>query len=150
MSVECLYDLLEGDELNNSVWNLSHPEWLDTSIKTGRSLGGRNVSECLNTASSVGSWLGGLHSNLNGLPWAEENISNKLSAGRGDSETNGSVLWLILAGGISVNILENLVETEFTESLGRVSNESWQPSEGESSESISGLDGFETITNTRV
>jgi hypothetical protein len=38
ISVEFGDDLFESDKLNNSVWDLSSPKWLDTLVETGRSL----------------------------------------------------------------------------------------------------------------
>jgi hypothetical protein len=63
-----------------------------------------------------------------GFHWAEKAISNDLSAGGGDGETKSSVLWLILTSGGSVNILEDFVETELSETLSGVSEEGWSPS----------------------
>ena len=63
-----------------------------------------------------------------GFPWAEETISDKLSTGRGDGETESLVLLGVLTSGGLVDILEDLVETELSETLSGVSNEGWCPS----------------------
>ena len=60
-----------------------------------------------------------------GFPWAEKDISDDLGAGRGNSETNSSVLWLVITSSGSVDILEDFIESELSETLGGVSNESW-------------------------
>jgi hypothetical protein len=62
--VELLHDLLEGDELDNGVWNLSGPEWLETLVESVVTLGGLDLLE----TSHGGGWelspVGGLHFNL--------------------------------------------------------------------------------------
>ena len=85
-----------------------------------------------------------------GFPRAEQDIGNELSAGRGEGKTDGSVLWLVITSGGSVDILEDFVETELSETLSGVSNKSWGPSECESSESLSGLDGSESVSDAGV
>lgn len=67
-----------------------------------------------------------------GFKWAEEAISDDLSAGRGDSETECLVLGNVITSSSSVDILEDLVETELSETLSGVSEESWGPSLKES------------------
>ena len=62
-----------------------------------------------------------------GFPWAEENISDDLSAGRGDEETDSLVLGGLLSKSCLVDILEHLVESELSESRGGVANESGEP-----------------------
>ena len=63
-----------------------------------------------------------------GFHWAEETIGNDLSAGRGDSETDSLVLGNVVTGGPSVDILEDLIESELSETLSGVTEESWSPS----------------------
>ena len=63
-----------------------------------------------------------------GFHWAKETIGNDLSTGGGKSETDSLVLGNIVTGGPSVNILEDLIETELSESLSGISNKSWSPS----------------------
>ena len=85
-----------------------------------------------------------------GFEWAKEAISDDLSACGGDSESNSLVLGNVVTGGRSVDILEDLIESELTETLSGVSEEGWSPSEGESLEAFSSLDLSETITNSGV
>jgi len=82
VSVESRDDFLESDELDNCVWNLSHPEWFDTSVEAIHTLILVDSLECCNTTLGECSWFRCLHSNFNGLPWAEEDISDELSASR--------------------------------------------------------------------
>ena len=63
-----------------------------------------------------------------GFPWAQENIGDDLSASGGDGESEGSVFWLVLTSSGSVDILEDLVETELSETLSGVSHKGWSPS----------------------
>ena len=60
-----------------------------------------------------------------GFPWAEKDISDDLGAGGGNSETNSSVLWLVITSSVSVDILEDFIESELSESLKTVSYEGW-------------------------
>jgi|TARA_B110000503_G_C6881082_1_gene302708 hypothetical protein len=85
-----------------------------------------------------------------GFEWAKEAISDDLSTCGGDSESNSLVLGNVVTGGRSVDILEDLIESELTETLSGVSEEGWSPSEGESLEAFSSLDLSETITNSGV
>ena len=62
------------------------------------------------------------------FPWAEETIGDDLSACGGNSESKSLILLdlLVRSHGVSVNVLEHLVESEFTESLERVTNPGWE------------------------
>jgi len=62
--VEVSDDLLESDELNDGVWNLSCPKWLDTLVETGGSFLGFDLVESGDTVSWESSLSGGLHSNF--------------------------------------------------------------------------------------
>ena len=59
--VEHLDDLLEGDELDNGVWDLSAPEWGKTLEETVHTLSGVNLVETLDGASWEGTFFRGLH-----------------------------------------------------------------------------------------
>jgi len=59
---------------------------------------------------------------------AEGDISDDLSGGGGDGETDGLVLGGLVSEGILVDILEDFVETELSESLGTVADEGGEPS----------------------
>ena len=63
-----------------------------------------------------------------GFHWAEETISDEFGASRRKGETNSSVFWFALSGGTSVDILEDFIETELSETLSGVSEEGWGPS----------------------
>jgi len=150
VSVEGLDEFLEGDELNNGVRNLSSPERLEASVETVGTLGAVDLVETLDAALGEGAGLGGLHTDLQGFPGAKQNIGDELSASRGDSPTDGLILGGVLTSGSSVNILEDFVETEFTEALAGVTDESRQPTEGETLEAFSSLDLSETVTDRLV
>jgi len=82
VSIEILDDLLESDELDNGVWNLSHPEWFDTLVESGGSLLRFDLVESGDTTGWEGSLSGSLHSDFGGFKRAEHDIGNELSAGR--------------------------------------------------------------------
>jgi hypothetical protein len=59
-----LDDSFEGNELDDGVWNLSSPKWSDSLEESVGSLFSFDEVEALNSTSGEGSWLGGLHSDL--------------------------------------------------------------------------------------
>ena len=59
--VELSDDLLEGDELDDGVWNLSSPEWLKTFVESIDTLSSVDFTETLDGAGGESTWLGGLH-----------------------------------------------------------------------------------------
>ena len=63
-----------------------------------------------------------------GFEWAKEAISDDLSACGVDSKSKSLVLGNVVTGGSSVNILEDLIESELSETLSGVTEESWSPS----------------------
>jgi hypothetical protein len=85
-----------------------------------------------------------------GFPGAEENIGDELSASRRDGPADGLVLGGVLTSGSSVDILEDLVETEFTEALSGVTDQGRKPAESETLEAFSGLDLGETVADRLV
>ena len=62
LGVELCNNLLEGDELDNGVWNLSAPEWGQTLVESIGSFIGFNLVESDNGVLWESSWLGSLHS----------------------------------------------------------------------------------------
>jgi len=85
-----------------------------------------------------------------GFEWAKEAISDDLGACGGDSESKCLVLGNVVTGGSSVDILEDFVETELSETLSGVSNEGWEPSKSKSSKALGGFNLAKSITNTTV
>jgi len=63
-AVECGNDLLESDELNNSVWDLSSPEWLETLVETIHTFSFLDDAESLHGTLWESSSIRCLHSNL--------------------------------------------------------------------------------------
>jgi len=59
-------------------------------------------------------------------------------------------LWLVLSSNTPVNILEDLVESELSESLSRVTDESGSPSNCESFHAVGCLDFSESISDSTV
>ena len=86
------------------------------------------------------------------FPWAEETIGDDLSACGGNGETEGLIFLDLFwcSHGVSVDILEHLVETEFTESLERVTNPGWEETDSETLCSIGLHDLAESIADTLV
>lgn len=64
ISVEFSDNLLESDELDNGVWNLSSPKWLETLVESTVTLSGLDLLETGHGGSWEFSSVGGLHLNL--------------------------------------------------------------------------------------
>merc|ERR1719473_1777738 len=78
VGIEGLDDSFEGDEFDNGVWNLSAPEWGETLVESVGTLSSLQVVETGDSGLGELAWLGSLHFDLKGFPWAEETISNDL------------------------------------------------------------------------
>jgi len=91
-----------------------------------------------------------LHLHLQGFEWAKEGVSDHLSGSGGNGESESLVLGSVITSSISVHILEDLIESELSETLSGVSSEGWGPSESESLESFGSPDLPETITDSGV
>jgi len=62
------------------------------------------------------------------FPRAQEAVSDHLGGGGRQGESEGLVLGGVVTSNASVDILEDLIESELSESLSRVSDESGSPS----------------------
>ena len=62
--IELLDDSLEGDELDDGVWNLSSPEWLKTLVESVDTFGLVDGVQTFDGAGSESTWLSGLHFNF--------------------------------------------------------------------------------------
>ena len=59
----------------------------------------------------------------------KRDVSDELSAGRGDGKTNSLVLdGVLFASCCLEDILEDFVETELAEALSTITNKGWEPS----------------------
>lgn len=134
LGVEELDDLFESDELDDGVWNLSSPEWSESLEESRRTSLSANFAVGSSEFEGESSSLGGLDLELDGLKWAEESISDNLSTSGGNRPTDSSVLdGVLISNDLLVDILEDFVESEFSQSLEGVSNQSWGPSGDQSS-----------------
>ena len=61
VGVESLDDSLEGDELDDGVWNLSSPEWLKTLVESIDTFSLVDLIQTFDSAGSESTWFGGLH-----------------------------------------------------------------------------------------
>ena len=84
------------------------------------------------------------------LEGSKEGVGDDLSAGGGGEETDGLVLSSLGAESLLVDILEDFVETELSEALGRVADEGCVPSDGESLKSLSSVDSLESVRDALV
>jgi len=152
LGIELSNNLLEADELDNGVWNLSSPEWFKSLVESVDSFTFVNSLQTLDGAGSESTWLSGLHFNFKCFPWAEETIGNDLSACGGYGETESLIFLDVLfrTSGASIDILEHLIETEFTESLERVTNPGWDEAGRETNHSFGFVNLGESISYTLV
>jgi len=81
VSIEGFDGSFEGDELHDSVGDLSGPKGGKTLVETISSFISSDLAKSFKGASGEGSLLGGLDSDLNGFPWAEKAISNNFCGG---------------------------------------------------------------------
>ena len=133
----------ESDELDDGVWNLSWPEWDDTLVHSCGSFFGFNFgpsSAKLSWVFVASSWE--LHFQFDSFPWAEQGIGDDFSRAWGDGPSDFFILFsVLLSDNVFVDILEDFVETELSESLSWISDKSWSPAE-------SGLSSSSDFGNT--
>lgn len=84
ISVESFDGSFESDELHDSVWDLSSPEWSKTLVQSAGTFSRVDGVECLSEFSWESANLGGLHSDLDGFEWAKQDISDDFSTGRSE------------------------------------------------------------------
>jgi hypothetical protein len=84
------------------------------------------------------------------LEGCEHGVGDDLSACGGGEETDGLVLLSRGAEGLLVDILEDFVETELSEALARVANESCVPPDGEALNTLSSVDSLESVGHALV
>lgn len=142
--------VLEGSELNHSVRDLAGPEGNQTTVETAHTVSGKSSGE---TGEDVGSEGrdGGLGLDLNGLPGAEQDISEELSRGRGNEEQGGLVLVSsLLTDEVGVLVLEKLVQTVLTGTLEGVTDKGSTETSEDSRETLSADDSAEGVEVTLV
>ena len=84
------------------------------------------------------------------FPRAKQCVCDEFGGGRGESPSEGLVLGGVLTSSGSVDILEDLIESELAEALSGVSDKGGGPADGEALETLSGVDLFETVADTGV
>ena len=160
--VDGLDGLFEAGELHHGVRNLSHPEGLETLVEgTGAflSLHSREaISESGGVVRGLDSDLKtirkarrGLKFYLDGFHGSKSNISEELSGSRSDEVKRSSVKESVLfAHGVSVEVLEDFVETKLEATLHGVTDESRSPSSSKSLDTTFGDGDLHTLAEGGV
>jgi hypothetical protein len=141
VSVEGLDGSLESPELHHSVGDLSGPQRNQTLVETSDTFSLDDLTHTLSQGGgeSAVSRVGGLNSDLHGFPRAQSGVSDEFSAGGGRQVQQVLVLLgVLLAGHISVGLLEVFVETELAETLSRVTDQSGSPAENKTTSTFLG------------
>lgn len=132
VGVEGFDDLFESDELHNGVGDLSSPKGSQTLVKSTSAFSSGHLVVSLEERGGESARLGGLHSDLDSFEGAQEDVSNDFCGTRSDRPTDSLVLdGVLLTNDALIDVLEDFVETEFTEALEGVTNEGGEPSESE-------------------
>jgi hypothetical protein len=123
-------------EFHHRIWDLTSPERIQALVKTSSAFLCDDRGDTIECAFCE--WRnGGLHADLDGFKWAESNIGNEFSGGRGGQVDTGLVFVGILSTNeIGVPLLEELVASVFEGTLSAISEESWRPSSVDSAESF--------------
>jgi len=151
VSVEHFDGLFEGDELHDSIGDLSSPEGSKTLIETIPTFVSSHLSKTFIEGGGESTSGGSLDSDLDGFPRAEETISNDFSGSGGKCPTDTLVFNGVFgSNNTSIDILEDFIETEFTKTLKGISDQSGSETKGKTSISFSGLDGSESISHGLV
>lgn len=134
---ELLVDLSDGGfkgcELDHGVRDLTGPERVETLVETAETFLSDDLAPAF--AQVVGERRqGGLHADLEGLEWTQEQISDGLGSGRGTEVDNS----LVGVGEelLAVGVLEELVGTVLASALERVTDESGRPSEEDAAKTL--------------
>jgi len=148
VGVEHLDGFLEAREFHHGVRDLSEPKWFETLVEwVAGFFGHLGVS-----FSHVGSvaWHG-LNSDLHGFEWSQEHVSEEFGTGRGGQVQTHSVgVRLFFTNDTRVHDFESFVESEFTDSLGRVTDQSWSPTFEQTFGSVFGEGDLEGGTEVLV
>ena len=132
VGVQELDGLLEAGKLHHGVGDLSAPQGNERLIEAVDALGSVDLGEGAPEGGGEGADLGGLHSHLTSLHWRQRNVGEELRAGGGGQVEPGPVEeGVLLAHGVTVDALEDLVEAELAETLHGVADGGRSPPEEE-------------------
>lgn len=148
--VDGLDGLLKGGELHHGVGDLTEPEGSETLVEAVGTLGLEDLVEASDGAGGKGGG-GGLHLDLQGLHGAKGNIGQELSGSGGGEEDKGVVLAeVLLADGVSILLLEELVETVLGGTLHAVPEEGRAPTGVETGDTLSLTNGPPAVEDALV
>ena len=151
VGVQELHGLLEAGELHHGVGDLSAPQRNKRLVESVDSLILENEREGSPEGGGEGSGQGGLHPHLAALHGRESNVSEELSAGRGSQVEAGSVQeGVLLSHSVAVQVLEDLVEAELAETLGRVADGGGSPAQEQALGASISYGHLETVSQILV
>jgi hypothetical protein len=146
--VKHLNGFLEAREFHHGVWDLSEPKWFKTLVEWVASFFG-HLAVSFSHVGSV-TWHG-LNPDLHGFEWSQEHVSEKFCGCRsGQVQTHSVGESLFFTDNTRVHNFESFVESKFTDSLGRVTDQSWCPTFGQTFASVFGEGDLESGTEVLV
>lgn len=135
--------------LHDGVRHLTSPKRDQTLVQGTEALLGNNLGSTVHH--TLGEAGLGLHADLDGLEWAQGDVGNDLSTGRGRSVQQCAILeGVLLTGNLGEQVLEVLIETEFAQTLSGVTEQSGAPTGGQNHGSLFLHGNTETIENVLV
>merc|ERR1719447_1704838 len=147
--IKSLDSLFETGKLHHRVRDLPHPERRQAFVESPQSLGLHDDGH----GGPEGFWEPGLglDADFDSLERRESDVGEELGRGGGDEVERRPVeIGVLFADGVAVKDFEQLVETEFTQTLDRVAHQRRGPSEGQGSHATLGDRDFESIDDSLV
>jgi len=126
---------LETSELHHSVGNLSEPQWDETLVEAGETFSAVDLGS--DNSEKRGAAGLSLCADLAGFKGTKSNVSEEFGRGGSGQIQRGTVQESILVTDqIGVEDLEDFVEAELANTLGRVTDSSWGPATSKTTETF--------------
>ena len=132
--------LLKCSKFTHGIGDLSSPERIETFVETCNAFLGGDFGPSFTQVGGVRRH-GGLHTDLDGFEGTEQDIGEEFGGGGCTEEDESTIhVWCEI---VAVDMLEDFVETVFSQTLEGVADECWRPAEENTAETTFGaVDGF--------